>query len=86
MAHLLNGIRVLDLTHVLAGPFCTQILGDLGAEVIKIERPGAGDPTRKIPPYNLRDDQSAYFLALNRNKKSLTLDLKNPEGKEIFLL
>lgn len=84
MAHLLNGVRVLDLTHVLAGPFCTQILGDLGAEVIKIERPGVGDPTRKIPPYNLRDDQSAYFLALNRNKKSLTLDLKHPEGKEIF--
>ncbi|MGB9700105.1 MAG: CaiB/BaiF CoA transferase family protein [Thermodesulfobacteriota bacterium] len=84
MAPLLNGIRVLDLTHVLAGPFCTQILGDLGAEVIKIERPGVGDPTRKIPPYNLRDDQSAYFLALNRNKKSLTLDLKNPAGREIF--
>lgn len=84
MAHLLNGIRVLDLTHVLAGPFCTQILGDLGAEVIKIERPGVGDPTRKMPPYSLKDDQSAYFLALNRNKKSLSLDLKKPEGKEIF--
>jgi len=84
MAHLLSGIRVLDLTHVLAGPFCTQILGDLGAEVIKIERPGLGDPTRKMPPYYLRDDQSAYFLALNRNKKSLTLDLKAQEGREIF--
>lgn len=84
MTHLLSGIRVLDLTHVLAGPFCTQILGDLGAEVIKIERPGMGDPTRKMPPYYLQDDQSAYFLALNRNKKSLTLDLKKPEGREIF--
>ncbi len=79
----LNGIRVLDLTHVLAGPFCTQILGDLGAEVIKIERPGVGDPTRRMPPHTMKD-QSAYFMALNRNKKSLTLDLKAPEGKEIF--
>jgi crotonobetainyl-CoA:carnitine CoA-transferase CaiB-like acyl-CoA transferase len=79
----LNGIRVLDLTHVLAGPFCTQILGDLGAEVIKIERPGVGDPTRRMPPHTVKD-QSAYFMALNRNKKSLTLDLKAPEGREIF--
>ncbi len=79
----LSGIRVLDLTHVLAGPFCTQILGDLGAEVIKIERPGVGDPTRRMPPHTMKD-QSAYFMALNRNKKSLTLDLKAPEGKEIF--
>lgn len=79
----LSGIRVLDLTHVLAGPYCTQILGDLGAEVIKIERPGMGDQTRKMPPYFLRE-QSAYFLALNRNKKSLTLNLKAAEGKEIF--
>ena len=79
----LNGVRVLDLTHVLAGPFCTQILGDLGAEVIKVERPGVGDPTRRMPPHTTKD-QSAYFMALNRNKKSLTLDLKGPEGKEIF--
>jgi CoA:oxalate CoA-transferase len=79
----LSGITVLDLTHVLAGPFCTQILGDLGAEVIKIERPGVGDPTRRMPPHTMKD-QSAYFMALNRNKKSLTLDLKAPEGKEIF--
>jgi len=81
----LNEIIVLDLTHVMAGPYCTQILGDLGAEVIKIERPGVGDQTRKMPPYFVGEQkQSAYFLALNRNKKSLTLDLKNPEGKEIF--
>jgi crotonobetainyl-CoA:carnitine CoA-transferase CaiB-like acyl-CoA transferase len=83
MTQPLNGIRVLDLTHVLAGPFCTQILGDLGAEVIKIERPGVGDPTRRMPPHTMKD-QSLYFMALNRNKKSLTLDLKAPEGKEIF--
>jgi crotonobetainyl-CoA:carnitine CoA-transferase CaiB-like acyl-CoA transferase len=81
----LEGIRVLDLTHVLAGPFCAQILGDLGAEVIKIERPGVGDQTRRMPPHFVGEEKlSAYFLALNRNKKSLTLDLKAPEGKEIF--
>jgi CoA:oxalate CoA-transferase len=83
MSQPLEGIRVLDLTHVLAGPFCTQILGDLGAEVIKIERPGVGDPTRRMPPHTMKD-QSLYFMALNRNKKSLTLDLKSSEGKEIF--
>ena len=83
MALPLKGIRVLDLTHVLAGPYCTQILGDLGAEIIKIERPGVGDQTRKMPPHFV-GEQSAYFLALNRNKKSLTLNLKTPEGKEIF--
>ena len=83
MSRPLEGIRVLDLTHVLAGPFCTQILGDLGAEVIKIERPGVGDPTRRMPPHTMKD-QSLYFMSLNRNKKSLTLDLKAPEGKEIF--
>jgi crotonobetainyl-CoA:carnitine CoA-transferase CaiB-like acyl-CoA transferase len=83
MSQPLKGIRILDLTHVLAGPFCTQILGDLGAEVIKIERPGVGDPTRRMPPHTMKD-QSLYFMSLNRNKKSLTLDLKAPEGKEIF--
>ena len=82
----LEGVVVLDLTHVLAGPYGTQILGDLGAEVIKIERPGLGDQTRRIPPHFVGEaGLSAYFLAINRNKKSLTLDLKSPEGKEIFL-
>lgn len=81
----LSGITVLDLTHVLAGPFCAQIMGDLGAEVIKIERPGVGDQTRRMPPHFIGEKKlSAYFLAVNRNKKSLTLDLKSPEGKEIF--
>jgi CoA:oxalate CoA-transferase len=79
----LEGVKVLDLTHVMAGPFCTQVLGDLGAEVIKIERPGEGDPTRWMPPHQMKD-QSLYFMALNRNKKSLTLNLKAPEGKDIF--
>jgi len=67
----LEGIVVLDLTHVLAGPYGTQILGDLGAEVIKIERPGVGDQTRRIPPHFVGPEKlSAYFLAINRNKKA----------------
>jgi len=82
----LEGVRVIDLTHVMAGPYCTQILGDLGAEVIKIERPEIGDQTRRMPPHFIGPKKmSAYFLSLNRNKKSLTLDLKSAEGKEIFL-
>jgi glutaryl-CoA transferase len=75
----LAGIRVLDLTRVLAGPYCTMFLGDLGAEVVKIEQPGVGDDTRGWgPPF--ADGESAYFLCVNRNKKSLTVDLKSPEG------
>jgi formyl-CoA transferase len=75
----LAGIRVLDLTRVLAGPYCTMFLGDLGAEVVKIEQPGVGDDTRGWgPPF--ADGESAYFLCINRNKKSLTVDLKSPEG------
>ena len=81
----LEGFMVLDLTHVMSGPYCTQILGDLGAEVIKIERPDVGDQTRRMPPHFIGEKKmSAYFLSLNRNKKSLTLDMKSPEGKEIF--
>ena len=75
----LAGIRVLDLTRVLAGPYCTMFLGDLGAEVVKVEQPGIGDDTRGWgPPF--AGGESAYFLCTNRNKKSLTVDLKMPEG------
>ncbi len=80
----LKGIRVLDLTRVLAGPTCTQMLGDLGAEVIKIERPEAGDDTRGFaPPFIPNTKESAYFVGVNRNKKSVTIDLANPEGQAL---
>src|SRR5436190_1899142 len=79
----LAGVRVLDASRVLAGPFCGQMLGDLGAEVIKIERPGSGDETRGWgPPFH--GLFSAYFLSCNRNKKALALDLSRPEGVELF--
>jgi crotonobetainyl-CoA:carnitine CoA-transferase CaiB-like acyl-CoA transferase len=81
----LSGLRVLDLTRVLAGPTCTQMLGDLGADVIKIERPEAGDDTRGFaPPHWPGTQESAYFLGANRNKKSLTLDIAKPEGQAII--
>jgi crotonobetainyl-CoA:carnitine CoA-transferase CaiB-like acyl-CoA transferase len=80
----LKGLRVLDLTRVLAGPTCTQMLGDLGAEVIKIERPGAGDDTRGFaPPVMPGTDQSAYFVGVNRNKRSVTIDIAAPEGQKL---
>jgi len=79
----LCGIRVIDMTRVLAGPYCTLLLGDMGAEIIKIEVPGHGDDSRKYPPFI--GTESAYFMNLNRNKKSLTLNLKAPEGKNVFL-
>jgi formyl-CoA transferase len=79
----LDGIRVIDMTRVLAGPYCTLLLGDMGAEIIKIEVPGHGDDTRKYPPFI--GSESAYFMNLNRNKKSLTLNLKAAEGKAVFL-
>lgn len=79
----LADVRVLDASRVLAGPFCGQLLGDLGAEVIKIERPGSGDETRTWgPPFN--GDFSAYFLSCNRNKKAITLDLSQEEGVRLF--
>ena len=87
----LDGIRVLDLTRVLAGPSCTQILGDLGADVIKVERPGAGDDTRKWGPPYLQDQggndtrESAYYLSANRNKRSVALDLASPAGQELLV-
>src|SRR6266849_5716346 len=78
----LSGVSVLDLTRVLAGPFCSMILGDMGAEVIKIEEPGKGDDTRSWPPF--LGGEATYFLAVNRNKQSLTLNLKAPEGRELL--
>ena len=80
----LEGIRVLDLTRALAGPFCTLMLGDYGADVIKIEIPGSGDDTRTWGPPFI-GDESAYFLSINRNKRSLTLNFKDDKAKEIFL-
>jgi crotonobetainyl-CoA:carnitine CoA-transferase CaiB-like acyl-CoA transferase len=86
----LDGLRVLDLTRILAGPFCTQVLGDLGAEVIKVERPITGDDTRHWGPYFVKaptgEDtrESAYFLSANRNKKSITVDLSKKEGQEVI--
>src|SRR5438067_12420898 len=76
----LQGIRVVDLTRVLAGPFCTQSLGDLGAEILKIEPPERGDETRHSPPFIA--GESHYFLGINRNKKSLVVDLQHPKGAE----
>ena len=79
----LSGIRVLDLTRILAGPYCTMKLGDMGAEVIKVERPGHGDDTRIwAPPYI--GEQSAYFFSINRNKKSIALDFSTTAGKKIL--
>lgn len=79
----LENVRVLDLTRVLAGPYCTMMLADMGAEVIKIEIPGKGDDTRHFGPF--QNGESLYYANVNRNKKGVTLDLKNPEGKKIFL-
>ena len=78
----LAGIRVLDLTRVLAGPFCSMILGDMGAEIIKVEEPGKGDDTRGWPPFS--GGEATYFLSVNRNKKSLTLNMKAPDGQAIL--
>ncbi len=89
MSGPLAGIRVFDLTRVLAGPSCTQILGDLGADIIKVERPGSGDDTRKYgPPFVLGEDgkettESGYYLSANRNKRSITLDLTSAEGQNL---
>jgi crotonobetainyl-CoA:carnitine CoA-transferase CaiB-like acyl-CoA transferase len=80
----LAGIKVFDLTRVLAGPTCVQMLADLGAEVIKIEKPGSGDDTRGFaPPVMPGTSESAYFMGANRNKHSVTLDISSPEGQEI---
>ncbi len=85
----LSGVNVLDLTRVLAGPYCTQLLGDLGADVIKIERPGAGDDTRRFaPPFMAGPDgedssESAYFMSANRNKRSVAVDLTSEAGQAL---
>ena len=78
----LSDIKVLDLTRVLAGPYATMLLADLGAEIIKIEQPEKGDDSRAFGPY--KNGESAYFMSINRNKESITLNLKAPEGKEIL--
>ena len=83
MSQVLKGIKVLDLTRALAGPYCTMLLADYGAEVIKVELPGTGDDTRGWGPPFIQGE-SAYFLSINRNKKSLTLDMKNPKSKDIL--
>jgi crotonobetainyl-CoA:carnitine CoA-transferase CaiB-like acyl-CoA transferase len=86
MQGALDGMRILDLSRVLAGPFCSQMLADLGAEVIKVERPGVGDETRTWGPPFVKDPQgrdtseSAYYLCANRNKRSVTIDFSRPEG------
>ena len=91
MKSSLEGIVVLDLSRVLAGPVCTQILGDLGATIIKIEKPQEGDDTRRWGPPYLKDkdrndtNESAYYLCCNRNKKSVTVDISKPEGQKIIL-
>src|SRR5438105_6471918 len=79
----LQGITVLDLTRVLSGPYCTMLLGDMGARVIKIEHPGRGDDTRHWGPPFL-EGESAYFLSINRNKESVTLDFKKPAGRAVL--
>ncbi len=81
---LLDGVRIVDLTRVLAGPYCTMLLGDLGADVIKVEAPGRGDDTRHWGPPFAPGGESAYFLCVNRNKRSLTLNLGSPRGLEIL--
>ena len=80
----LDGIRVLDLTRALAGPFCTLMLGDNGADVIKVEIPGSGDDTRKWGPPFI-GEESAYYLSINRNKRSLTLNLQDAQAQEVFM-
>ncbi|MEN6668840.1 CaiB/BaiF CoA-transferase family protein [Psychrobacter sp. B38] len=80
----LQGIKVLDLSRVLAGPSCTQVLADLGADVIKVERPRVGDETRHWAPPTFSDDTSAYYATINRNKKSLTVDITTPAGQTII--
>jgi formyl-CoA transferase len=84
MRQALEDVKVLDLSRILAMPYCSMMLGDLGAEILRVERPGAGDETRQWgPPW--KGGQSAYYLSINRNKKSITVDLKKKEGQESII-
>ena len=82
----LSGIRVIGLEQYMAGPYCTMLLADAGAEVIKIERPGRGDPRRAMPPFAEKGGvkKAAGFMGYNRNKKSVALNLQTPAGQEVF--
>ncbi|OZI49122.1 CaiB/BaiF CoA transferase family protein [Bordetella genomosp. 5] len=80
----LANLRVLDVSQIMAGPYCCMLLGDMGADVIKVEAPGTGDQTRRAMGFRLKGDDSGGFLALNRNKRSVEIDLKHPEGREAF--
>ncbi len=84
MGQLLEDLRVIDLSRIVAGPLATQIFGDYGAEIIKVEQPGVGDDSRQWAPPHAPDGQASYFFSINRNKKSVTLNLKHPEGKAIL--
>ena len=83
MSKALDGVRILDFTHVQSGPTCTQLLGWMGADVIKVERPGVGDPTRN-QLVDVEGADSLYFTMLNHNKRSLTLNSKNETGKQVL--
>ena len=86
----LAGIRILDLSHILAGPICTQLLGDYGADVIKIEKPGAGEDTRSWGPLFIKDadgndtEESTFYLCANRNKRSVAIDIIKREGQHLI--
>ena len=80
----LEGVRVLDVSQVMAGPFCSMLLGDMGADVIKIEPPVGGDQTRSAMGFKLKGSDSLGFINMNRNKRSITLDLKTDAGREVF--
>ena len=81
MSGILEGIRIVDLTRYIAGPYCGALLADMGAEVIKVEKPGSGEATRTVGPW--KDGVSLFFPAYNRNKKSVTADLRTPQGIEV---
>src|ERR1700727_562069 len=80
----LSGMRVLDVSQVMAGPFCSMLLGDLGADVIKVEPPEGGDQSRSAMGFKLKGADSLGFLNMNRNKRSIALDLKTEEGRAVF--